>query len=275
MPPLTALLFGGWKRRVCTPKLPTVFCISPTARRYAKAAVQYTLLCFVLIILVLWLGAEYEAFRIRRAESTLKFYQTDSVCGIIQLQNESETPLLIDTFENMTVAEAYPEPVTVAHCGDCGKCSNPHDVNIYDDTKNTLFDTTLTCGKRAFIWGRRTADKCMMENVGFTEPCNECWVENILCDLRYCIFTCIWYGLFNEANTGQDQKTLNPCTRCDELRCGPEFVTCAGVNRRRAGILSDIERDLKNEVCHEAAPNWWKDTVLQDKWKQQIHERGL
>lgn len=221
------------------------------------------------MILVLWLGAEYEAFHIRKTEPTLKFYQTESVCGIIQPQNETEF-LITETFDNVTVAKKTSAGnVTVAHCGDCGKCSNPHDVNIYDETKNTLFDTTLTCGKRAFLWGRRTADKCMQENVGFSAPCNVCWVENILCDLRFCVFTCIWYGLFNQANTGQDQRTLNPCTQCDELRCGPDFVTCAGVNRRRAGILSDIERDLKNEVCQEAAQEWWKDPVLQFKWKQQ------
>jgi hypothetical protein len=56
----------------------------------------------------------------------------------------------------------------VAHCGDCGTCSNPYDINIYDVTQNTLFSTTVDCSKRALLWGRKTATNCMMDNVGFT-----------------------------------------------------------------------------------------------------------
>jgi hypothetical protein len=35
---------------------------------------------------------------------------------------------------------------------------------------------------------------------------------------------------------------LNDCIRCDEQMCGPEFAQCAGANRRRAGMLTDINR---------------------------------
>ena len=37
-------------------------------------------------------------------------------------------------------------------------------------------------------------------------------------------------------------------TRCDELHCGPEFIRCAGANRRSSGIVSDIGRPGQ-QVC--------------------------
>ena len=37
-------------------------------------------------------------------------------------------------------------------------------------------------------------------------------------------------------------------TRCDELHCGPEFIRCAGANRRSSGIVSDIARPGQ-QVC--------------------------
>jgi hypothetical protein len=49
-------------------------------------------------------------------------------------------------------------------------------------------------------------------------------------------------------------RNSQPCTRlillqCDELLCGPDFVTCAGANRRRLGITTDIARGGA-ELCN-------------------------
>ena len=121
----------------------------------------------------------------------------------------------------------------------------------------------------------KTARKCRMDFMWILYPksANECWVEHFICVIwKLCIVTCLWYGLFSEidGNTGSsssssssntsssssshsrntntsDQKTLNPCTLCDEKRYGPQLLRCAGANRVRCGILSDIERH--NEVC--------------------------
>jgi len=38
------------------------------------------------------------------------------------------------------------------------------------------------------------------------------------------------------------------CLKCDEMNCGPEFIKCAGANRRSSGIISDIERS-ESEHC--------------------------
>ena len=42
---------------------------------------------------------------------------------------------------------------------------------------------------------------------------------------------------------------LNSCLECDEKLCGPAFIQCAGANRRRLGIESDIKRDVTLEQC--------------------------
>jgi hypothetical protein len=68
---------------------------------------------------------------------------------------------------------------------------------------------------------------------------------------------------------GGASKKLNRCTNCDEKRCGPAFVKCAGANRRRSGIVSDIDRDLDQEVCQSVDKEWWTDENLQLFWKEQ------
>merc|ERR1719273_1105249 len=75
--------------------------------------------------------------------------------------------------------------------------------------------------------------------------------ENVMCDLRNCIFTCLKHGFLNggrSAGTVEGGQT-NPCLECDEKMCGREFIKCAGANRRRSGIVSDIERDDDKELC--------------------------
>ena len=47
---------------------------------------------------------------------------------------------------------------------------------------------------------------------------------------------------------------LNECLECDEKLCGPNFLHCAGANRRRLGIVSDIARD-DDEQCSRAMFN--------------------
>ena len=85
-----------------------------------------------------------------------------------------------------------------------------------------------------------------------------------MCDLRYCLFTCMWQGMWQSVDSAPNGQ-LNQCTHCDEVRCGPAFVQCAGANRRRCGILSDIDRDAELEVCQAVQPEqWWRDPVLKE-----------
>lgn len=283
-------------------------CISPAARRWARGTVQCSLLAFAALVLLLWLGSEYEQRQVVRASDTLGFYNKQAtVCGIVRTRETGNATISNVTASSTTSGTAFTSPTSqpsfvriesfssveevaaaaantstevsiVAHCGECGACSTPHDIRIYDETRNTLLVSSTQCAKHALIWGRKTATNCMAKNVGFTTECNECWIENIICDLRLCIFSCIWYGLFSQIDGGSNDgsssssssgKALNPCTNCDEKRCGPAFVKCAGANRRRSGILSDIDRNQESEVCHAVTDEWWKDPDLQRQWEAQ------
>lgn len=292
---------------------------APGTRRCARGVLQYGLLAIVLALLLLWLGAEYEQFQVRSAAPTTDLYQQSEICGISS-SGGGGGEIEIETFASVADFHAADPHYyyrgesddnedgsnsgnsnsngIVAHCGACGSCSNPGDVRIYDATRNTLFRDTAHCAKRALLFGRRTAAKCMAESVGFTPNCGDCWVENIMCDLRHCIFSCLWYGLFSQVDGGHDDDDddgddrnnstsiptdagssggsstqLNPCTLCDEMRCGREFVNCAGANRRRSGILSDIERDAETEVCRTVTDHWWDDAALQSRWRAQQQQQ--
>ena len=304
------------RRRQCICTLPDCYqCIGHTARRRARSVVQYTLLIFVFLIVFLWIGMEIQEYHVKRAVDTLEFYTTPKVCGITTndswrwngeeennnntssamtttaTTNVNEYELLIHTFPTKEEAQDSPDTF-VGHCGDCGHCSNPHDIGIYDTTKNSLFGTSVACAKQALLWGRQTTRPCLEERVGFSPACNDCWVDNIMCDIRNCLFICLWQGLFHQVEDGSDNQALNRCTLCDEKRCGPDFIQCAGANRRRSGIVSDIERDWDMELCQSveatavtlaedveddeegrttAAP-WWQDETLLRRWYHQQEE---
>ena len=34
-------------------------------------------------------------------------------------------------------------------------------------------------------------DDCLRKDVGFTPGCRECWVQNVACDIRHCVFVCL------------------------------------------------------------------------------------
>lgn len=75
-----------------------------------------------------------------------------------------------------------------------------------------------------------------------------------MCDLNNCVFTCLTGIIFNVTGT-KNSDGLNKCQQCDEQMCGPAFVACAGANRRRCGIVSDLQRDAR-EICSSVDPNW-------------------
>ena len=241
---------------------------------------------------MLLVGRHVEERHVERAPSTVDLYTKPQVCALVgipeQIWNESSASsssntaqqksifhgdqsssnntgnrndYRIQTVPNITVARFTPNTL-VAHCGQCGQCSTPHDVKIYDDTKNTLTDTTTKCGKLALIGGRRRATKCMQERVGLSDACTECWVDNIICSVKSCAFTCLWRQLTSWGESKSVGGALNECTKCDELRCGRAFLTCAGANRRRTGIVSDIERDFHQEVCMDADEAFWRNKEL-------------
>ena len=199
--------------------------------------------------LVLLIGSAVEMKNVRNAPSTLYFYTTPKVCGVDASANS------VVTYAN--TSESDKAGSLVAHCGDCGFCSNRNDINIYNVTKNTLTKTSTNCAMKAFLGGASAVEECFDEDVGFTQGCNKCWVDNVMCDMKSCVFTCLKMIVTGERNNAGKNRELNDCLLCDEKLCGPAFISCAGANRRRSGIVSDIGRDDEAEVCKDVGLGWW------------------
>lgn len=272
----------SWKAHsLAVPSGPFVCLLEPRCRRFLRWFSHVTVLSFLVIVLVLWLGMSYEQAQVRKLPDTVYLYTTPAVCGITYNQSSIET----ETYASVTQVQRFiasertavndTSKTVIAHCGACGQCSTPHDIAIYDKTRNTLFKDSIVCAHRGLFGGSRAASRCMGERVGLSSGCNDCWVENIMCDLRKCIFSCFYHSLFSGGGRVHDgsaqPQALNICTQCDESRCGPAFLQCAGANRRRTAIESDIRRDIKEEICANVQADWWQDLEVQAVWQ---HEYG-
>ena len=147
-----------------------------------------------------------------------------------------------------TIEEAHNNNTKILGCGPCGACSNEHDVHLYWKTKNNLTMVSRLCAVTSLV-SEKLGEKCMKHYVGFTDECNKCWMENIKCDRENCKWVCLWSLIRNEPYVDKEGK-LNSCLQCDEDICGPAFKECAGANRRRSCIYSDIMRDW-NLICED------------------------
>jgi hypothetical protein len=161
--------------------------------------------------------------------------------------------------------EAKADGMTVAHCGACAHCSNLDDIKTYVKTRDTITKDTKKCGKTAVLGSTDELHECLEEKIGLSHECRTCWVENMECDTKLCILTCIktiFTGFMKQNDVPQagDEGWLNRCLQCDERRCGTAFVTCSGAARRRLGIPSDIGRN-PDEICPHVEFDWEKYSV--------------
>lgn len=244
-------------------------------KRRCKTCSLIGFVLFLLFTVTIIIGAELERANVEAAENTIDYYSTKKVCGAM---GEGDDGVTVATY--VDAAAAHDAGALIGNCGDCGFCSNHNDINIYNVTKQTLTTDTTACATKAFLGGEESVRECMDERVGFTEGCNQCWVDNVMCDMRECVFTCIkslLLGGGKQAGGNNKEKkkkkggdggggngtltneNLNDCLLCDEKLCGPAFIECAGANRRRSGIYSDIGRDDSNEVCDVIDSGWWRE----------------
>lgn len=193
-------------------------------------------------ILTLFIGAAMQRANVAAAEDTSWIYNTPEVCSYADV-----------TYAN--VSEAHAAGAEVQHCGQCGACSNEQDINIYNTTAETLTNAATKCAFLSFI-GEDYVKTCLQRSVGFTSACTDCWVANVMCDRYSCQWICLLSLLSGQKkNDPGPAGTLNPCLNCDEKLCGPAFIKCAGANRRRSGIPSDIGRvDLQLCTVVDPAP---------------------
>lgn len=131
------------------------------------------------------IGANRESRSAARAPSTTKYFTTLEVCAY----DASDTSKPFITFPSKEAAVLANH--TVAHCGNCGYCSNPQDIRTYVDTRETIAKTAKMCGPKAIFGPFEKLAECLEGRIGFSEPCTFCWAENMKSTASGCIFTCM------------------------------------------------------------------------------------
>lgn len=223
--------------------------------RSLKCFTCWTLVCctfaLILLCLIVLIGSEVEYSRVKKCTNTDSFYADPSVCATVKVMNITK----FFTFPNATMA--HDAKARIAHCGPCGHCSTIKDIQLYYATRNTLTTTSTQCALKSFI-GVDAVNQCFHDNVGFTSSCSKCWVDNVMCDQNACVFSCLRSLILKENKNIilGNNSVLNKCLQCDEKLCGSAFITCAGANRRRCGIVSDIMRNSASEMCYKVDSNW-------------------
>jgi len=130
---------------------------------------------------------------------------------------------------------------TPLHAGPCGACSNDADIATYRRTSSTLTGITEGCAFVNLVLGEAVGGACLRRRSGLSGACVDCWTENMSCTAAHCLSVCLQSRMRGDPRNLPNGK-LNDCLACDEAYCGGPFIRCAGANRRRAGIVSDIQR---------------------------------
>lgn len=178
---------------------------------------------------------------------------------ILSLADQAGIVCGVDGVTYPSTAAAASAGAAVLNCGHCGACSTQQDLAVYLRTAANLTVAVRACG---LVPLRSQQEACLLR-IGLSVPCAACFQANIDCDRRHCLRPCLagllasWLQLLRAWATGfrtQPPKqglATSECLACDEAHCGPAFLACAGANRRRAGIVSDIARD-EAELCKVA-----------------------
>eukprot|EP00947_MAST-08B_sp_MAST-8B-sp1_P002877 g2877.t1 len=179
-------------------------------------------------------------------------FSTDFVCALDETTGKWAT----------TTRSQVPASARVLHCGKCSACSSPKDMQVLQDTRTFITTKMTKCStafaKPSWLGGHGDLAKlraCLVaENITFSNDrrfgdaetgptCMDCWTDNIMCDSNACKLSCI-SKFIDPTNKGN----FTGCLKCDESHCGPQFIRCAGANRRSSGIVSDIQR-VGDQVC--------------------------
>lgn len=214
---------------------------------------------FVVLYIYLLLEEGRELKVWEKAGSTISLYNTPENCMDHESDDGSPTTTITSTIDEGLLNDKD----HIINCGHCGKCSNQSDIQIYNETRDTLTGLTTECTKGGLYRGRdmNYVKKCLEEASGLSGSCVDCWVINVNCNWEFCFRTCIkhkvapfrWLpSLYHRAH----ESPIDPCLECDERMCGPLFIECAGANRRRVGVVSDIQRNADLEICSKVDWDW-------------------
>jgi hypothetical protein len=205
-------------------------------------------------LVALLIGSRGENTTAAQAPDTSSNFITNIVCAY----DPTNVTAPWKTFPHLD--DAHAAGYVVAHCGQCGQCSNLLDTETYVKTRKTIAQSSKECGVVAVFRKFEELVDCLEDETGFTRPCTICWAENMENTRKQCLFTCLmtfFTGFMSEHNVAGsgNQGWLNQCLFCDEKMSGPAFIKCSGVARRRLGIVSEIERNPA-EQCKNTDVDW-------------------
>jgi hypothetical protein len=146
-----------------------------------------------------------------------------------------------------TPATAEAAGAKVLHCGPCGKCSNAQDVKIHVSIADTFTDKSTECGNAyASFGGEKKATKCV-KDLGFSDGCTSCWMENFKCVYDNCKWDCAT-SLMSKSK----EPSENACIACAVSKCvNDKFNPCQGAFRGSLGIES-VDASKVEPVCKPA-----------------------
>ena len=189
------------------------------------------LLIFVLTIVI---GHSIERKRTgRRPEPT---YDTTTVCA-----TQGGGDAVFTHYDNAT--EARTNDDFVAHCGNCGQCSNPADLFRLSSADNTL-DVEIAACSWHVLWGG--TGQCLRQKMSFSDACHDCWSRFLTCSVSNCKFSC-FTTRFTESSS---------CVDCRERFCSSELQQCSGPDRKRLGFVDYANQDTVGQICEEVDRYW-------------------
>lgn len=180
-------------------------------------------------------------------EEEVKLWET-AVCGHIYDMdslddNQCPTQYEMVTYDSKEGMEEAGAAMT--HWGACGACSTSKDFGVY-----LAYPDLTAKGQECAIRGLPTFGGSFAEGVacfqevGYTEPCAEMWMYNVINTRNQCFDVCFDFTFTGDGrNNGPPPECkIANCLLCDEQMSGPYFQTVAARSRRRSGLLSKIAR---------------------------------
>jgi hypothetical protein len=121
-------------------------------------------------------GSRLEQNAAERSPSTASSFITNMTCAF----NASYPSAPFFTYN--TPEEARADNMTVAHCGQCGYCSNMDDIETYVKTRKTITKSTKRCGPKGLFGSREDVDKCLKKRVGMSDECSSGGKHQVHCE---------------------------------------------------------------------------------------------
>ncbi len=255
-----------------TAKRPSTWCeiFACTTPEYKASSLPWKVLCWVKIIVLIMtyliclyfvavsIGATKQIAATRKnlpyvQEVLYNHMNEGEVCAFDNRGPESN----ITTFPNKEAA--HEAGFLVVHCGACGACSSWENLIIQHTTRSTMAALANECAKKSLFGGGDDAlHQCLMdEEIGFSEECALCWMEDILCTKDHCAFIFLQAQMIN--NVGNFAVGENDITSasCEEAHCEVgQFVPCSGATRRRMNIVSSIARPGEQQCAIVDVKSW-------------------